>query len=162
MLVMKGKSPVFYKILGFSKWHFSTTLWKAECICGKLFDIDRRRLNGVNCYKSCGCLRNQNTKTFFYYFRRVMFSRISKSDGHWIYESESNQKEIYIRFRGKYYTIQRLFYMFWNHLDSIPKGLIINNFCGNRYCICPSHLRVLTSSEQKKINWMKKKNEQHD
>lgn len=154
---MKGKSSIYLKTLGFSRWEKNSCLFKCKCICGKIIDLDRRRTIGANAYRSCGCLKDVNSKTYLWYFRRKMIKNTYLKDDHWIYKSTSKAPLVFLCFRKKHFSIQRLAYMFWNHLTELPENLNISAYCKNKFCINPRHLRALTDSEASKINWMKKR-----
>ncbi len=154
---MKKNIYCFLKILGFSKWQSPTTMWKCQCACGKILDIDRRRLHGKRRYISCGCVRNIKSITYFYLYRRRFFDRLTKNGEHWIFSSKSIASHIIVNFFGEYCTVQRVAYLLWNHKKSLDEKLIINNICGIRECVCPSHLRVMSISDSIKLRNFKSK-----
>lgn len=156
--IMKGKVIGYLKVLEFSHWKNSSTFWECQCICGRIVKVDRRRLSGENSkkYKSCGCLRDVNSKTYFLDCRKRFFYNIKKDGNHWIFQSNSKQTKIMVRAFNKYYTCQRLAYMFWHHIKEMPRDLEVDAICNERGCVKPSHLRVLTPSERNTLRFKNK------
>lgn len=156
IFVMVKKTPILYKVLGFSHWQDHSSFWKCKCICGKIFSIDKKRMKGDKAYKSCGCIKDCNSKTYYHAYRRSMILNTYKEGDCWIYKSNSKQKIVKLTFRKNGYSIQRLAYMFWHHLSSLDRNIVINTICGNKFCVKPSHLRELNCSEANKLWWSKK------
>src|SRR5574342_800604 len=128
---MRKSNVCYLKIIEFSHWENSSTWWKCKCFCGKILAIDRRRLtSSKRSYKSCGCLKDINSKTYYISSRREFFNKIVKKDGNWIYTTKSKQKHINTGFRNTYISIQRLAYIFWNHLTEVDEDIHILPGCG--------------------------------
>ena len=151
---MIGKKIGYLRILGFSHWGNSSTYWKCLCICGRLVNIDRRRLAYAKIKnKSCGCLRNVNSRAFFIKTRKRFFSNIRRDGDHWIFNSSSRKPTPIVRAFNKNYTCQRLAYIFWNHLKELSPVMYIESICKVRGCVKPSHLINLTAQESNKLKF---------
>ena len=150
----------FLQIGEVAGWQNSCVVYHAICVCGKRIKIERRRTKGQGAYISCGCARDPKSKTYFYNARRSFFNRINKVDSHWIYQTLSKQKVVICKFNGIYFSIQRLAYMLWHHMNPLGNDSFednINTVCGVRECVCPWHLRALNNADTMKLLWFNKR-----
>jgi hypothetical protein len=154
---MKRKKIAYLTVLSQYGWDGGRVIWNCQCICGKKLRIEDHRLTTKKGYKSCGCIRDASSLTYFYEHRKKLFKKISKQQGHWIFETKSTQKVPIIRAFNHYWSLPRLMYVLWNHLKDIPPGHIVDRICNNNKCVHPNHIRLLTHGEKMTLNHIQRK-----
>lgn len=121
----------------------------------------QRYLNGRTSIITCGCGRDETSKAFFYWSRRKLFRKIRKEGDHWIVQTKQRKEGGFLphtQFRNVFYSFQRLAYLFWNHLEELPKDSCITAKCGVGGCVKPSHLVVMPKLEFYKLTYKGKIN----
>lgn len=158
-----GKRYGNITIIEFSGWRDSQRFWKCQCDCGTQILVQGENMERGK-IKSCGCMKDPNSKVFISNAEKKLLSLIEKIGDCWIWKGlKKTEKDRgfypYCNFNHEQLHPVRFFKKMLG--EECSKNWTFKRKCHSKQCVNPNHYELKSISRVRQDNLKEKVNDRN-